>query len=499
MEILKYHDIECCEWTRGVDTLLARYKQDQDEVTTLIMEDPNKLVATIWKQDGPLAIDNECRCQMGNGERRSPFSCAQCTNMRRLIDFRMGGIERPFQLQCGKNTGKSLIVSATQITEPFLNWDPDSARRAQQYIQQYQSLTTCGTPVISNMKCITGDSFTIRSLIMWMIAKQFAEKGLPHIPTLHTAFICSGVGYSLYDMPNVGPMSELHKIEAYHDLGAAVKAMKSQHFAYTPLKAEIARTIIIQLLVMLLELTTISFAHGTPSIHGLIFTKDPISYLYDGVHIQGPITLQITDLWNSSATFGSNHFFPKDVKSQMCIERNLFVPEIATKTTSMAHCAEIGALQFEPSSQDRTEPCPISSPLCPDQTTIEACKPQAITLYRLTNSTMDIYNAMRHIGFPLYVGSFDFYCFMVSLMCDKSFYAAVLNDPKLYRLWSMMWLIDDLPNVERKIREAHEIEAKGETPANNRAASNTVIDIIRGAWLRCDIVKYLWSLVKMGW
>jgi hypothetical protein len=298
-------------------------------------------------------------------------------------------------------------------------------------------------------------------------------------------------------MPSIGTISELHKIEIYHQLDPNANTMKSQHFAYMPLKTSIARTIIIQLLVTLSELSTINFSHGTPSIHAILFTKDPISYMYNGVHVEGPITLKIGDMWNSSATFGKIHYFPKNIKSSMYIERNMFVPEIATKTVSMAHCYDVGAIQDN--NNNTPIVCPATITTCPDATTYNLCKSRNVTLYRLTNSTLEIYSAMRHIGFPLYVGSFDFYCFMVSLMCDKSFYDAVIKDDKLYRLWSMMWLIDDLPNIERLIKETHDIEARGETPTSNRAASNAVINIIRGAWLRCDITRFLWSLIKLGW
>lgn len=474
---IRYHDFDCCEVTRGIDNLLIRYGQDREEVISFINNDPDTLINIIWKPEGPLAIDEECRCQMGNGERRTAFACAQCKNMRRLIDFRNGGVDRAFQIQCGELAGKSLIVSGTPVVNPFLEWDDNSARRAQQYIQQYTNLTSCGTPSIPDLKCMTGDSFTIRTIIMWMIAKLFSKSGLPHIPTLHTSFICSGIGYSLYNMPSIGTMSELHKIESYHNLDSGIKSMKSHHFAYTELKSEITRTIITQLLVTLLELSKINFSHGTPSIHGLVFDKNPVSYIYDGFHVNGPITLQISDLWNSSATFNRIHFFPKNLKSSMYIEKNMFVPEIATRTVTMAHC------------DDNTNEVPSN-----------ICDPQSTTLYRLTNSTIDIYTAMRHIGFPLYVGSFDFYCFMVSLMCDKSFFDSVKNDPKLYRLWSMMWLSEDLNRIEQLIKDSHEIEVRNEhwqIPSNG--SSNTAVNIIRGAWLRCDIIQYIWGLIRMGW
>ncbi len=474
----KYHDFECCEWTRGIDNLLLRYKEDKIRIAHLIENNPDELINSIWKQNSPLAVDNECRCKMGNGEIRTLFACAQCKNMRRLIDFRSGVVDQPFSIQCGTSTGKKLIISSVEIASSYLSWDDAASVRAKLYLEQYANLTICGTPNITNLRCITGDSFTIKTLITWMISRIFCEKGLPHISTLYTSFICNKVGYYLSDIPSIGSLSELHKIEKYHDLSSNIN-IKSHHFAYTPLKSDIARTIILQLLVILLELSKINFSHGTPSAHSLIFNKEPISYNYDGVHVSGPITIQINNLWNSSATFNKIHFFTKNIKSSVYIEKNLFVPEITVKNVAMAHCYDV----------DLSGSC--TNTLCPDTNTINTCSSKDVALYRLTNSTIDIYTALRHIGFPVYSSTFDFYCFMVSLMCDKSFFDAVNNDLKLYRLWSMMWLVDDLPQVESLVRGVH-----------NKTLPNTqsvAVNIIRGKWLRCDITKFLWSLIKLGW
>jgi hypothetical protein len=193
---------------------------------------------------------------------------------------------------------------------------------------------------------------------------------------------------------------------------------------------------------------------------------------------------------NSSLTINNSHYYPKSVRSAMYLERGLFIPEITTKKVKMAYCDGISESPEVPIA------CPSQVNTCPDATTYDICKANNVNMYRLTNSTVDIYNAIRHIGFPLFVGSFDFYCFMVSLMCDKSFYDSVVNDDKLYRLWSMMWLSQDLPNVERHIKEVHNMEIHRDTP---RSASNITINIIRGMWLRCDIIQFLWALIKHGW
>jgi hypothetical protein len=447
---MNYHNIDCCEQTRGIDILLNHYENNRDYVVSLMKTNPKLLIDIIWTRTGPLGIDNECQCQMGNGDRRSPFACAQCKNLQRLIDFRMGGAEKAVQLECGQHAGKNIIVTKTEVLHPFLQWDDEATQRAKSYLQQYHSLTMCGTPS-TPLSCVIGDSFTIRTLVLWLIRSQFAEVGLPHCPNLYSVFVCRNTGYSIYEMPNIGPLSELNKY--YQGV-----------FNYTTV-----RTIIVQLIVMLNELTKINFSHGTPSINGLLFTDEPVSYLYDGVPVQGPITVQISDLWNASASFNGVHFFPKNLQTSIHLERNIFIPEIATKTVSMAYCEE--------------------------NTNLDVCKPNSINMYRLTTVTMEIYSAIRHIGFPLYSGSFDLYCFMVSLMCNPTFYDTIINHENLYRLWSMMWLHDDLKSVERAIVETHKIID------NHKMTNNAmvVIDIIRGRWLRCDIIKYLWSLIKAGW
>jgi hypothetical protein len=403
-----------------------------------------------------------------------------------LTDFRLGGVDRGFQIVCGDSVGQSLIVLQSEVGKPFLEWNDDLAERARRYVQQYHNLRICGTPDLTHLRCIGGDSFTIRTLIVWMIESIFKPKGLPHCPSMHSAFICRGTGYSVYTVPTIGSIDALHQHEIYH---GGQRTSKTD-FSDRPLTVPVARTLMVQLLVILRELTAINFSHGTPSLYGLVFTKDPVSYQYDGFHVEGPLTVQITDLWNASATFNQVHYFTKDLKVLLYLERTLFAPDIETRIVSMAHCHEMEAIDTE----DTPPICPATLSTCPDATTYALCKPRRVALYRLTRSTMDIYGAMRHIGFPLYVGSFDFYSFMVSLMCDPSFYATVTHDDRLYRLWSMMWLVEDLPRIETSIQESHR-----PGPRAPREMSNLTIDIIRGAWLRCDIVNFMWSLIKIGW
>lgn len=426
----KYNDLDFCDHTRGIDNLLDRYRLDRDEIISLIKTDLNLLVNTMWNDGSPLSIDNDCKCNLVNA--RTTFSCSQCKNLKKIIDLKLGGIGRAFNIECGESAGKSLIILTEIVDHPHLTRDESAVSRAKFYKKQYSELSSCGTPDVKD--CVSGDSFTIKTLITWMINKLFEERGLNHCATLYTAFICGGMGYHLQEISDISEER---------------------------MNADLVRSIILQLIIILKELTLISFSHGNPGIDSLIFSKDPVSYMYDGVRITGPLTLQISNLSNSSATFDGVHFFPESVKTSMCIEKNMFSPEIYTKPIVMAYC---------------------SSNTDGDKITKQACKTENATLYKLSLKTIEIYNAIRTIGFPLYAGSFDFYCFMISLMLQKSIYDVVMTDENLYRLWAMMWTEEDLIEVEKQL-----------------TSKESVINIVKNKQLRCDILNHMWGLIKLGW
>lgn len=431
MTMNKYHDVGLCDVNFGVDKLLNKYKHDKDTIVSLLMQDPDKLIATVWQHDGPLAVDHECRCKMGDGDKRSPFSCSQCKNIGRIKN--LGNNEPHFSIGCGSYIGKLLVVSTIDICKPFLNWDQEAFEKSLSYTYQYQKLAICGTNINNNINCISGDQFTIRTLIMWGLDKILMNKGLPHMLNLYTAFICNNKGHSITDKPDFSNLDDLA--------------------ANGYLNITTAKSIITQLLASLLELNKVNFSHGNAGAHALVYMKEPVSYQYDRRYVEGPITLKIVDLWQSSATFSNIHYFSKDIKSDIDTFKSVFVPEIESSNCKSNYC-----------------------------------KTATIPVYRLTNETVDIYRAMRHQGTPLFVGSFDFYCFMVSLMTHKKFRDVIMSDNKLYGLWTEMFQPDDLSYVERKIKICG---CKTGSVNDNELA----INIIRGVWLRCDIVNHLWEII----
>jgi hypothetical protein len=432
----KYHSLEYCDGTLGIDNLLRICHADRDVIINTMTNNPQQLIDDIWTVDGLLASDESCKCNMGKGDRHAAAICAQCHSLRRIIDFRVPVVGRSFTIECGARTGKQLMVSQINVQNPILLWDAEASRRAQSYVLQHQKLLSCGTPNISGMKCIAGDNFTIRVLHTLMINKLLADKHLPHSVQLHTAFICGGVGYMLNDAPSIGSFDELRRL-----------------YACNGWSDNDVLSIVQQLLVVLTELSKVNFSHGHPTIDALLFDKEPVSYNYNGTIVSGRFTLKLANLWNASAKYGNYHYFPFNESANLTLQRSIFMPEIVTRVVANGQTSG-----------------PVNC---------------SANLYRLTNLDVDIHVAMRHIGFPLFVGSFDFYCLLTALMMDQTFYNTVMTCPTLTNLWINLWQPEDLPVITQRLLQSH-----------RSANSVQPVNIIKSLWLRCDVISQGWSLLK---
>lgn len=423
---LSYNTLNSCDVTLGADNLLQKFINDKNYILNLIYTDPSKLVSTIWTTNGPLSYDTDCLCKMGTGDRRSAYTCAQCKNFNRLVDFRYNVINDPFLIHCGQLAGSELTISKFNNKKLFLQYDNAASSHAKLFVNKFNKLRTCGTPNVDNLKCIVGDSFTINTLISFIISDHFEKYNIPNYRNLYTSYICGTEGYFVHNTTREIPFNELFQL-------------------YNISAKDVVFGIILQLLVVLTELSKLNFSHGNPTFESLYFYDIPVSYIYNGVQISYPFMVSLGKFENSSITINNTHYYTKNMSDVFTQERGVFIPEIVTKTVQMAYCA------------------------LPGKSNENLCYPTDANVYKLTNSTLDIYYYIRHIGFPLYVGSFDFYSFMSSLMSNPIFSDTCYNNTSLYEIWSMMWLEEDF---------------------------NSSLDHIRGKWLRCDIINLIWSVIK---
>ena len=180
-----HHDIDCCENNRGVDKLFNNYQKDFDLVNYLMINNPDYLIHNLWTYNSPLSVDINCRCQMGEGNRRSSFSCSQCKNISKIKDLRKS--EPTFKIQHGSKNGKNMILLPREINNLSIYYDSNMMMKAKSYLSQHKSIINN-----TNNKCkfICSDPFTNRVLIMSGLTKIFSEKRLPHTLYIYNAFIC---------------------------------------------------------------------------------------------------------------------------------------------------------------------------------------------------------------------------------------------------------------------------------------------------------------------
>ncbi len=419
--MMDHHSLDCCDSNRGADKLFNNYKKNIDFIYNLIINNPDKLIEVMWTQESPFCIDTNCRCCMGEGDRRSAFSCSQCKNIGKIKDFRKSDLT--FKIQCGTNTGKQMIILPHQISNLFMCYDNKN-------YEQYYTIQNC--VIAQNTKFIQSDPFTNRILLMSAINKIFRDKKLPHTINFYTAFVCGNKGYSMLEDPTIGSLDNLHMISEYH-----TKDM------YSPLSCKITKTIITQLIITLNELSHINFSHGNPSIESLAFGSEHVLYKYEGINVSGDITLKIVNFWKSSATFSNTRYFTNETRSELHLDCNILFPKIQTMVIDNNKYYKIGHI--------------------------------------------DTLISMNNIGISTFLGSFDLYCFFVSLMCDQSFYMSIIKDDNLYLLWQSIWLVEDLEKINKLVCDHHSSEI------NN---FETTINIISEFWLCCDVIKNLLSLIK---
>lgn len=511
--VVDYNNVECCEKTRKVDDLLTKYRLERIKTIDLLVTDPGALMERMWApagKGGLLMVDNNCLCRMGKGEIRSPFSCAQCKSIGRLMDFGVKQVGETFILECGLEGGRELIVREQTIGGLYLRWDPQADHRNKLYLSSYPAVASCGTETTDNTRCVVGDSFTTKILTSWIVERVMINKDIPHTLRMHTAFVCRNTGYTMSDYPRLGTIAHLQHHKQYLDSGE-LRSPKARRDVWYPLKSNVVRSIILQLVVALKELSSINFVHGAPSANVLLFRERDCDYTYEGLRVTSPITLKIGDYSNSSFTFNDIHVYPYSKKFDFYAKRTPYVPEIRTIRNVMSYC-------------QLNESAPTS----------DVCRKTAFNIYRLKGDMINIFSYMRHSGIPIYAGSFDFYCFMVSLMCDKAFYNTVMNNQEIYRLWSMMWLLEDLPVIEERITQQHDIlqqanrvksprkklevdvedvdlstyqsvklsdedlEERTDHRMSARALADfeTVAKMLKGVWLRCDILDLIFDLAK---
>ncbi len=489
-------DRDYADSTRAVDSMLARFDVDRKIVTNLLKTSPNTLVQTLWKTNSPISKDENCLFQMGKNLAMSIddllnnapticdtmanfYICPQCKNMRRLIEFsgsKRTNEQEPFILECGEKAGTSLCYEEKRISSLTLKIEspPYSVKRAytSPYIAELAQCSSATCPIPSKeagsnllMKYMEtdylgSDTFTNNMLINFYLNEELTKQKMPHILHTNISFVCDDKGYNINEYLDIGKIGNFQEFPEFLETdGKPSPTAKADD--KLPISASVSKSIIMQLFASLNALRKYDFSHGNPSTETIRFSKEVVSYIYDGVHVAGPVTLKLSDFSTSGCTVTRENenflrLYSKSVVADEELKKRVYEPIIETLNL------------------DNSE--------------------SKVTVYKLKNpckcvKSSILFMYMKHLGLPVYAASFDAYSFMTILMCERSFYAGVMMDLDLARFWRSMWLNDDEFNViDERVKEFHE--------KSEDVSSKNILKLLSDLSLRCDMIDFGWNLIK---
>jgi hypothetical protein len=173
-----------------------------------------------------------------------------------------------------------------------------------------------------------------------------------------------------------------------------------------PLTPEIVLNLIKQLFVIFKELSKLNFFHGNPTIESLIFHDQPVGYKYDKIIVNGDFTLMLANLWQSSITYNNVHIYSD-------------IPEIKVSTLNI-----------------------FDSFLTLDR-----------THFIIPYNYMENFIVYKTVGLPILSGVLDFYVMFTTLMLNNDFYNIVINNSKIFSIWSLLWVPDNFELIHKRINE----------------------------------------------
>ena len=478
-------DKDYSESTRNVDSMLKQFQKDRKFVTHLLKNEPNKLACILWKYNSPISKDDDCLFQMGKNlkltvdellEKKSYvcdsminfYICPQCKNMKRLIDF--SEKSKTFMLECGEKAGESLYYEEKCVSHLYLTKEklPNSVKKA--YANPFLndlakcSSATCALPSkaagekmlkkYSNVEYLGSDGFTNNMLINWYLNEELTNS---HLIESHISFVCGGKGYNIREHLDIGNISNFQEYTQFLSTsGKPSPTAKADD--KSPILSTVVSSIIVQLFSCLHSLRKYDFSHGNPGTETLLFKNEPISYIYDGMHVTSPVTLKLLDFSTSGCTVdGKLRLYSKSVVADEELKKKTYEPIINTVI-------------------------------------LNENKDKQVTVYSLRNPCKSIKSSilfmyMKHLGLPVYAASFDAYSFMVVLMAERSFYSAINCDKTLSKFWRSMFVNEsDFEKINMRLIDLHE------SPETIKL--NDILLLLSDLSLRCDMIDFAWNSIK---
>lgn len=196
-------------------------------------------------------------------------------------------------------------------------------------------------------------------------------------------------------------------------------------------------TLIIQLVALLTDLSEYSFVANDCN---LMIEDELLEYNNRGIVIRSGVTLRLSNLSKSSCQIGSIRFGPHNITKQIILKHIFNTQRI-----------RISKHNFNGSNT---------------------------YAYVYQGNELDI---IRSIGIPLFAKSYNFYSLLIQLLMNSNLYKTFVEDQLLFDVVTSLFTENDMILLLDRLSNTDKMSTS---------------DILRGLYLRCDVLDYITTLFK---
>jgi hypothetical protein len=108
----------------------------------------------------------------------------------------------------------------------------------------------------------------------------------------------------------------------------------------------------------------------------------------------------------------------------------------------------------------------------------------AVLFYKLGNKISNFVKMRNFYSIPICYKSFDFICFLISLINDKNFYKTFIECEKLVKIWELLWRKEDYKNLMDDITK---------TKLNS---FEKILNVVKKYYIRFDAIEYFFNSLE---
>ena len=460
--VADYNSITCLNSLCSADEIIDRMKYDSPIIFKKIQSgelDISKF----------LPVDEECLCNMGWGKRPyvNRYFCIGCEMIRRLTDSVKIPESKTLTILVGKYKNRHIdIKEFSGRFDPYITNEEYQAL-FDKFINNENTLGLMDpmfASVYKSTQMMTTES-DITNYIMSciFIANKMLKYKLPNVPIYDWAFYCRGVVKILE--PESLEYSDLLKIESLRKKNKTAIA----HTTLNPLTMPVVMGILKQLVYILHFMCKYSYIHGEPNIKHLRFTEKQVIVKYEGVSVESPVILHL----QPSAVSSFNVYTDSGTNYRLAHKSSLY------KTFDYFYPIENMDVMVNVSQGDVVVRNEV--PMLPELAErLSYC-------YKIGSKLTDFLELSNNCGIPLLSSSFEFYCFMISLLCEDTFYSSFITSDDLMEVWKGLW---QLSEYEAMMKELTDLKLEIDV------AQSDIYEMLAKFTLRSDSLIYFWNSIS---